>query len=71
MAIYKIQRQLYGIDNWEDENDGDSYNSYKEALEEIRGFIADCKDAFHRGYMSDYPSFNEFRIKKIGWSLLG
>ena len=49
MAIYKIQRQLYGIDNWEDENDGDSYNSYKEALEEIRGFIADCKDAFHRG----------------------
>ena len=66
MAIYKIQRQLYGIDNWEDENDGDSYNSYKEALNEIRVFIADCKDAFHEGYMSDYPSFNEFRIKKIG-----
>lgn len=61
---YKIQRQLYGIDNWEDENDCNTYDSYKEALAEIREFIADCRDAYNLGYMSDYPTFKEFRIKK-------
>ena len=66
MALYKIQRQLCGMDNWEDENDGQTYTSFKEAKEEIKEFIADCQLACHLGYMSDYPKYSEFRIKKIG-----
>jgi hypothetical protein len=66
MALYKIQRQLYGIDNWEDENDSQTYTSFKEAKKEITEFINDCMHAFHMGYMSDYPKYSEFRIKKIG-----
>ena len=66
MALYKIQRQLHGIDNWEDESDGQTYTSFKEAKREIVEFIADCRVAFHLGYMSDYPNYSEFRIKKIG-----
>ena len=63
-----VERQLHGTDNWqnwEDENQT-IYDNYQEPLKEIRDFIADCKDAFHQGYMSDYPSFEEFRIRKVG-----
>lgn len=67
MAKYIVERQLHGIDNWQNWEDENStiYDNYQEPLNEIREFIADCKDAFHMGYMSDYPSFEEFRIRKV------
>lgn len=68
MSKYVIERQLYGVDNWENWEDENPtiYDNYMQALNEVREFIADCKVAFQLGHMDGYPSFKEFRIKKIG-----
>ena len=67
MAKWKIQRKLYGIDNWDESEDCELYTNYQEALSEIREFIKDCENAYHQGFMSDYPAFEDFRIKKVEW----
>ena len=64
MSKYIVERQLFGIDNWENwENENPTiYNSFEDAIEDIEEFIQDCE----RGYIEQVPSIKDFRIKKIG-----
>ena len=63
MRRYIIERQLYGIDNWENWEDENPtiYTSFKDAIEDIEEFIEDCKN----GYIEQIPTLKEFRIVKI------
>jgi hypothetical protein len=64
MSRYIVERQLFGIDNWENwESESPTvYNSFEDAIEDIEEFIQDCE----RGYIEQVPSIKDFRIKKIG-----
>ena len=63
MTNWKLQRQLHGVDNWEDCGE-ESFSTIREARDDLKEFINDCVEAYEMGYMSDYDA-HDWRVAEV------